>query len=126
MKKALSLIMVMALLVGFTMPAFSQFDRETADEAGYAETVSTEHDVALISRPVYIYAVTVWADAANSYVMLYDLTSAPTGDPTHKPKLEVGEATQYRSTRYEFAKPIKMVNGIYADVTSGSVVVEYR
>lgn len=124
MRKVVSLIIAIVLLIGMALPAFAQYDREAATSAGYVLSASTEHDRALVSQPAYIYAVTVWADAANSYVFLYDTTSAPVS--TDQPKLEVGEATQYRSTRIVLDKPLLMSSGVYADVTAGSVVVEYR
>ena len=78
-----------------------------------------------VSGPCWLYAITVYANASNSYANIHDsnATSSP-GDSTIK--VEVGQATQYASTRYEFTKPLKFENGIYIDNTNGSCWVEYR
>lgn len=119
-------ILSLFLLAGIQTASNAQEGRYAREEhnVGFVESVSTEHDVQLVSRPAYIYAVTVWADAANSYAFLYDTSAAPAA--SDKPKVEVGEASQYDSVRTVFDPPLQMSTGIYADVTSGSIVVEYR
>ena len=94
------------------------------DEIGYVNAGSTSYDKAISGKPAYMYAVTVFATAANSYVNIYDTTTTPASP--NQPKVEVGEATQYGSRRVVFDPPIRMTSGIYADVTSGAAVVEYR
>lgn len=128
MRKLLfSLLLVTGLGLGVIQETFAgPFDRETATEAGYVNSVSRFNDDTLISRPAYVYAVTVLAEAANSYVKLFDTVSGAAPVDIDKPKIEVGEATQYDTTRYQFNPPVRFENGIYADVTSGSVVIEYR
>ena len=79
-------------------------------------------DVAVTSGPAYVYAVTVYATAANSYVNLHDAASATTGTQ----KIEVGEATQYETTRQVYDPPVYFKTAVYADVTNGAFVVEYR
>lgn len=126
MNRLFTFILSLFLLAGIQSVSQAQEGRYSREDTnvGYVEAASTEHDVQLVSRPAYIHAVTVWADAANSYVFLYDTSAAPAA--IDKPKVEVGTATQYVSSRTVFDPPLQMSNGIYADVTSGSVVVEYR
>ena len=126
MNKLFTFALSLFLLAGIQSVSQAQegrFSRED-HQVGFVKSVSTEHDVQLVSRPAYIYAVTVWADAANSYAFLHDTSAAPAA--SDKPKVEVGEASQYDSARTVFDPPLQMENGIYADVTSGSIVVEYR
>ena len=124
MKKSFIVVLCLCFLGIVVIPGFAgSYDREDADEAGYVESRSGQQDFAVTSGPAYVHAVTVFANAASSYVNLHDNTSA--SDPS-KIKVEVGEATQYETTRVVFDPPVKFDTAIYADVTSGSVVVEYR
>ena len=127
MKTLLSLLLlvVIGLGVGIGNVFAGPFDREVANEAGYVNSVSRINDGTIISRPGYVYAVTVLAENANTYVKLFD-TASGAAPVSETPKIEVGESTQYKTTRYQFEVPVRFENGIYADVTSGSVVVEYR
>jgi len=120
------LVICLSLVLFGTGEAFAaRGDREEMN-FGYVNHASSASDVALVSKPSYVYAVTILSTSTNAYVLLYDLTAAPTGVLTDKVAVEVGEATQYDTRRVSFDPPIKMLNGIYADVTSGSVIVEYR
>jgi len=112
------------MLLGSGIAFAARGDREALD-FGYVNAASTQSDETMISGPTYVYGATVFANAANSFVLLYDSATAPAGTGKEV-KVEVGEATQYGTRRYDFDPPIKFDAGVYADVTSGSVVLEYR
>lgn len=122
MNRILSIIL---LLVVMAVPAYAQYDRDIQGrEAGFVRAASTGGDKVLISRPVMVYAVTVDATSASASVDLHDSASTPTTGAAIK--VEVGQATQHNSNRVVFDPPLYFENGVYADVTSGGVVVEYR
>lgn len=123
MKKILSLVILLAMVV-LGSPAYAQFDRERADNAGYVNAIGRGSDQVLVARPAYVYAVTIDATSASASVDLYD--SASTTTNTGLIKAEVGQATQHNSTRVVYDPPLYFQSGVYADVTSGGVVVEYR
>lgn len=128
MKRCLLVFLCLALMLlgsaglGLTSP----YDRETADEVGYADAISRNNDGVLVAKPCYIYAVTAFYTGGGSssygWVELYDNASSASGIV----KVEILENTTSPITRFEFARPLKMENGIYADVTNASVVVEWR
>jgi len=131
MRKYLSLVLALLMVVGMVGIANAQdsgrYGRENQDEVGYVDVASAQNDAVLVAAPCYIYGVTVFADAASSFVKIYDAATAAAvtaGGVTVK--VEIGESTQYDSRRYAFDKPIKMNSGAYVDVTSGSVALEYR
>ena len=122
MKKLFSLLVLLSLMLATSVFA-GPYDREVADEAGYVDIKTVTSDSAAIARPCYLYAISLYAGAAPSYVNVYNNASTGSGDA-----IEISEATQYDSVRYEFKKPVNMSNGAYVDITgSGSVVIlEYR
>lgn len=123
MRKFLISLVCLALFVGLGSNAFAgRYDREDANDVGYANAASTSVDAALVAVPCYVYGATVLATSANSYALLYDNASAATGTV----KIEIGEASQYDTQHITFDPPIRFENGVYADVTSGPVVIEYR
>ena len=123
-----SVLLIISLLTIGLNQAQAQYDRDQmATEAGYVKSIARAEDAVLVSSPAFVYGVTVWADAANSYCKLWDDTAAPSAGTTNKyHKVEVGVATQYTSSRYTFNPPIQFERGVYLDATAGSCVVEYR
>ena len=125
MKKLLSILVCLTLLLSFGGITFAgSFDREDADEAGYADTKVLSVDTNnTIARACYIYGVQFYAGTATSFVNLYDAATA-TGDV----KIEVSEATLGDSVYYKPAKPIKFDTGVSVDITgaNSAVILEYR
>ena len=122
-------ILFAVLLVVFLITTGNVFaargDREELN-FGYVKAMSTNTDGVLADSPTYIYAVTIYPAAANSYVLLYDNATLAGSLANGKVSIEVGEAVQYTTKREVFDPPILMEKGVYADLTSGHVVVEYR
>jgi len=126
MNRRLFMIIALALLVCFAMPGISQAARGDREELnfGYVNTASARDDITLVSKPAYIYAVTIFPAQDLAYVLLYDSSDATLqGDLV---RVEITESAAYATTREVFNPPIRMTSGIYADVTNGSVIVEYR
>lgn len=126
MKKLFNVFLVLSLIViGSAGIASARFEREETN-VGWVEAKSTQNDEALLTKPVYIFAVTVLADnAANAFVEIYDASASPANG--NEPKIEIGEATQYDSKRVVFNPPLKMSTGVYVDVSNtAAVVIEYR
>lgn len=123
MKKLFSLFAAL-LLVGLATPVFAQYDRDPAtSRVGYVNAVSTGVDGTMKSGPVYVYAVTQYATSASSSTLLYDTTTLVAAN---QPKIEVAESVAANTKRYTYDPPLKFDTGVYADVTNGSVVIEYR
>lgn len=122
MKRLFLLLVCLSLMFGFYSQAFAgRYDREDAVDVGYVSAKGISADGAVTSGPTYIYAVTVYAAAANSTVTLYDNTAA-----SGTVLAEVGAVTQYSTNRVEFDRPIEAATAVYADITGGYIVVEYR
>ncbi len=120
MKKIFSLVCALLLAV----PAFAQYDRDpNTERAGYVNAASAGVDGVVKSGPTYVYAVTQYATGASSSTLLYDTTTLVAAN---QPKIEVAESVAANTKRYVYDPPLKFDNGVYADVTSGSVVIEYR
>lgn len=125
MKKLFSFLVCLTLILGLSGLALAQFDREEADNAGYANAVVKTADTnSAISRPCYVYGVQFYAGAATSYVSLYDGTGTTGNDV----KVEVSEATAGDWKHYKPEKPIKFDTAVSVNLAgSGSaVIVEYR
>lgn len=125
MKKLFSLLVCLTLILGLGVLAYAEgegrFGRE-GTAVGYVDVASSAADIALKAAPCYVYAATLFPSAANGYVYLYDNASAASGTV----KIELSEATAYDSKREIFDPPIKMDNGVYADVNNAAVTIEYR
>jgi hypothetical protein len=122
MKKLILFIALLSLVAFKAAPVFAgPYDRENANTAGYVKAVSASSSSEVVAAPCYIHAVTVLATAANAVVGIID-TQGTTGTAV----AEIGQATQYASNRQVFNPPLKIENGVYANVSNGSVVVEYR
>ena len=123
MKKLSIFLLGTLLFLGLSGNVFAQFDREHhATDAGYVNVVSRANDGVLSAAPVFIYAATLQATSSNAIVYIYDNASAASGTI----KVEIAEPTSGTSKRVVFSTPIQMINGAYADVTNGSVDLEYR
>ena len=71
-----------------------------------------------------VYGVTVLSTTTNGgYVTLYDSTSSTVTGLT--PKVEIGEATQYKTAIKDFPEGFDFYNGIYAQVGNAKVFVYY-
>jgi hypothetical protein len=122
MKRLFLLLVCLSLIFGFCSPVFAgRYDREDAVDVGYVSAKSMSATGAVSSAPGYIYGVTIYAHTASALVTLYDSTAA-----SGNVLAEVAAVTQYTSTRVEFDRPIEVTTAIYATVTNGYVVVEYR
>jgi len=119
MKKLILFVICLSLLfVGAALAG--PYDREDT-KAGYVKTVTKTSDAVMVGRPCYIYGLTIYATSSNSFANFYD--SASTGSNLI---IEIGEATQYNTKRYEFNPPIQAENGLYVDVTNCYAIAEYR
>jgi hypothetical protein len=114
------------LMLGMATPVLADFSREDSNPAGFVNMAGayTAVDAAVVARPALVYGITAYADAANTHCDVYDASTTPANGV--KPKIEVGEATQYRTTRYTYDPPLKFTTGVYVDAAAGSCHIEYR
>lgn len=127
MKRLVLVLVCLLLTIGVTSSVFAgsgRYANEDGDQVGHVTTVSATSDSAVVARPCYVYAASLYAGASASNIRLYDNASTGTGTV----RIEVAEATQYDSVRYEFSKPIKMDNGVFVGITGTNSVatIEYR
>ena len=88
--------------------------------------ILVDRDGNTMDYPVWIYGVTIFADASSSFVGLYDVdTDAELTSATIAAKDEIGEATQYDSETKWYPKPAYYSDGVGAIITTGVAQVHY-
>ena len=125
-KKILSIALALALVIG-TAPAFAQ-SRHSIRASRTIETtgILTDQDGVTMDYSVWVYGVSIYADAASSYVGLYDCdTTAELNSASEYPKYEVGEPTQYEVTTEWFDEPLYFGDGVGAIIFTGVAIVYY-
>lgn len=127
MNRKLFMLVTLALALCLVVPGSAQAARGDREELnyGYVDAISSQVDKVLVAKPCYVYAVTVYPTEGLATVKLYDheTTSTDEGDYV---KVEITESAAYATTREVFNPPIRMNKGVYADITNGQVVLEYR
>lgn len=126
MKKIM--FMVLALVLLFGVSAFASTGRYGTRTSQPLETTGIFNDQGGIAMDysVWVYGVTIYADAANSYVGLYDCdTTVELNATTIYPRYEIGEPTQYETTTEMFTKPKYFDDGVGAIIFTGVAFIEY-
>ena len=126
MKKVLGLVLALALLVNIA-PAFAQARFGTRTSRPIETSgIMIDQSGNTMDYSVWLYGVTVYADAASSYVGLYDCdTVTELLHSTIYPRYEIGEPTQYETTTVQFDTPKYFSDGVGAIISTGVAFVEY-
>lgn len=124
MRKRLTFLFALMLVASFifTSSSFAVTNNRIRSTNGI-ETSSTASTLGL-SSGTWVYGVTVYADAASSFVALYD-ASTYVGKTVANAVTEVGEATQYESVTVWFPKPIYFANGVSCYIATGVAYIYY-
>lgn len=125
MRKFLAIVLAIALLsVAGTASAVSIKTSYSIEAPG----IMTDQDGATMDYAIWIYGVSIYADAASSEMGIYDcntfaeLSGAST---TIYPRYEIGEPTQYEVTTQMFDKPFYFSDGVGAIIKTGVGFVHY-
>ncbi len=130
MKKLISFSIVLIALFLVVSVSFASdlYPREDGGEPNYVNYASTDSDRVVVSAPCFLYAVSLYNEAASSKIDIVDSASATAGTIATM-AVELAEATAGEYQRIVFDPPIRIKNGIYVDVSASlqdNVVVEYR
>lgn len=126
MKRKLFILVALALALCLFAPGQSyaaRGDREALNY-GYVDHASSASDIALVGKPCYLYAATIYPSEGKASVLIYDSSSSTLQDKGVA--AEITESAAYATTREVFDPPIRMSEGVYVDVTQAKVVIEYR
>lgn len=119
-KKLLALTLV--AMLAFASPVLAASNNRIRSTNGI-ETSSTASTLGL-SSGTWVYGVTIYADAASSFVALYD-ASTYVGKTVADAVTEIGEATQYETVTVWFPKPIYFENGVSCYIATGVAYIYY-
>jgi hypothetical protein len=88
--------------------------------------IFTDNDGNTMDYAVYVYGVSIFADAANSFMGVYDCdTTAELLSSTIYSVDEIGEATQYDTATTWYASPVYFNDGVGAIISVGVGYVYY-
>lgn len=87
--------------------------------------VMTDADGNSMDYPVWLYGVSIYADAASSFVGIYDGDVVASISLDADQVTEIGEATQYDSYTELFPKPVYCSDGVIAIISVGVARVFY-
>lgn len=116
------LVLMLVLMFACASPVLAVSNNRIRTTNGI-ETSSTAATLGL-SSGTWVYGVTVYADAANSFVTLYD-ASTYVGKTPADAVTELGEATQYESVTVWFPKPIYFSTGVSCYIATGVAYIYY-
>lgn len=119
-KKTAALVLIGLLL--FSSSVFAAPANRIRSTKGI-ETSSTASTLGLTGE-TWVYGVTIYADAASSFVTLYDATTY-VGKTVADAVTEVGEATQYETVTIWFPKPILFEDGVSVYIATGVAYIYY-
>lgn len=123
------ILLVMVLMLALAVPAFADNSRYyTRTSRGLEATgMFTDADGnTMDDGPYYIYSISIYADAANSFVGVYDVASqADMVGGTEYPRDEIGEATQYDVATKPYNPPAYYAEGVGGIMSTGVAFVEY-
>jgi len=128
MKKLLCLVVLAVIFFAGTSFAEDLYPRESGSKPNYVKYAGTDKDQVVVAYPCFLYAVSLYNEAATARVDIVDSSTATAGTVSTI-VVELAEATAGESNRWVFDPPIRIQNGIYVDVTtaqSDNVIVEYR
>lgn len=129
-KKVLMLLMVLMLAVGVSS-AFAQ-SRNSLKTSRPIESTAlfTDQDGNTMDYGVWVYGLTIYADAASSYMAVVDCDTTNEIAMSHSAdtkyaKDEIGEPTQYEVTTVMYTKPFYYSEGVGARIVTGVGFVHY-
>lgn len=118
MNRWTKVLIVLAVIMLFALPAFAQ------ERYGGRQIAATEHTASLLPAGTWVYGISIYATSANAQLGVYDgATLADTA--TANMDDEIGEATQYDQAVKPYANPHYFTNGVTVCVDSGTAFVEY-
>jgi len=114
--------LVLIALFAFSSVSFAAATSRIKSTKGI-ETSSTASTLSLTDG-TWVYGVTLYADASNSFVTLYD-ASTYVGKNVADAVTEIGEATQYETVTVWFPVPIYFENGVSCYIATGVAYIYY-
>ena len=128
LKKVFLMVLVLALVwaVGIA-PVFAQGRYGTKTSRPIESTgILTDADGNTMDYAVWIYGLTIYADAASSFIGVYDCdTFDELISVTEYARDEIGEPTQFEATSVWYAKPEYYSDGVGAIISIGVGFVKY-
>lgn len=126
LKRVLLVLLVVVLMAGI-VPVFAAQARYGTKNSRFIETTGmlTDQDGNSMTYPVWIYSISIYADATNSFMGVYDTATAVALCNTEYARDEIGEATQFDVATRVYAKPQYYAEGVGAIITTGCGSVEY-
>lgn len=127
MKKFLLILLMAGLLLLAASPAdavsrYGTFTTQPIETTG----ILIGQDGNTMDYEVWVYGVTIFADAASSFIGLYDVDTAnELNSITEFPRWEMGEPTQFQTTTDWFDQPKRFTDGIGAIISVGVGFVHY-
>lgn len=127
LKRFLVILLVAALVIGFNAPAFAQSRYSTRTSRPIESTgILTDQSGVTMDYAVWIYGITIYADATSSFMGVYDCdTTLELNSGTVYPKDEVGEPTAYERTSVWYDTPMYYSDGVGAIIGTGVGFVHY-
>lgn len=127
MKKFLSVLLIAGLMLSAAAPAFAQsryglFTTQPIESTG----IATGQDGNTMDYEVWIYGLSIYADAASSFMGIYDCdTMAELNSGTTYARDEIGEPTQYEYTDKMYDEPRRFTDGVGVIIFTGVGFVHY-
>ena len=120
----LALVLVWAVGVA---PAFAQARYGTRTSQTIETTgIAIDDKGNAMDYPVYVYGISIFADAASSYMGVYDCdTLLELASASIYPKDEIGEATQYDTEERWYTTPKYFSDGVGVIMFTGVGFIHY-
>ena len=116
-KKLLSVLLVAGLLLA-SAPCYAQARYSLSRATCETSTAS------LITGPVWVHGLSIFADAANSFAGVYDVATLY-DTSTSNLRDEIGEATQYDRCEIMYDDPVYYSTAVTVVMTTGVLTVYY-
>lgn len=118
--------MLLALIAVFAMPVEASSNYIRTTQPNESEAILTGQDGETMDYEVWVYGLSIYADAASSFFGLYDAdTYAELIATTTYARDEIGEPTQYEYTDKWYPNPIKYLDGLGMIIKTGVGFVHY-